>query len=89
MAGLLALGLPLALRRRRILPALLCCMLLGFVGSISGCGDNTTKYKVSSTGTPAGTVPVTVTATLNGGATYGTLSHSVTVNLTVTSANGQ
>lgn len=84
LAGLLALGLPLAFRRRRYFSALLGAALLAVVSTLGGCnGSLGGQYNVTSPGTPAGTSTVTVTATLNGGI-YGTLAHTATVTLTVT-----
>ena len=85
LAGLLALGLPFAFRRRRYFAALLGLVLLAAISTLSGCNNGgTLSYYVNSTGTPAGSSTVTVTATVNGGALYGTVTHTATINLTVT-----
>jgi len=93
LAGLLVLGVPFAVRRRLfsrlIVSGLLGLGMLAVLGGISACGGGTTSYTVTSPGTAAGTSTVTITATLNGGAAYGTLSHTSTVSLTVVSATGQ
>ncbi|MFP5206187.1 MAG: hypothetical protein ACLGSH_12590, partial [Acidobacteriota bacterium] len=83
VAGLFLLGLPLAFRKRRTFTALLGLVLLAAVATLNGCGSSTPVYKVSNPGTPAGTSNVTVTATVNGGAIYGTLTHTATISLTV------
>lgn len=85
LAGLLALGLPLAFKRRRYFAALLGLVLLAAISTLSGCNNGgTLSYYVNSTGTPAGSSTVTVTAAINGGAIYGTVTHTATINLTVT-----
>ena len=90
VAGVLMLGLPLAFRRKRLLPAGFGLVALLFACCLSGCGGNSTPTTPSgytpSGGTPAGTSTVTVTATVTGGNGVGTLSHTATVALTVTSA---
>lgn len=85
LAGLLALGLPFAFRRKKYFGALLGLVLLAVVGTLNGCGYNgPQRYSiVSGTGTPAGSSTVTVTATLEGGAIYGVNTHTATINLTV------
>lgn len=89
LAGLLVLGLPFAFRRRRHFSALLGLVLLAAIAGLNGCGGSTPlSYVISNPGTAAGTTAVTVTATINGGAIYGTLSHSATINLTVTAQGG-
>jgi len=90
LAGLLALGLPFAFRRKKYFGALLGLVLLAVVGTLNGCSTNgPQRYSIESgTGTPAGTSTVTVTATLNGGTLYGTVSRTTTISLTV-NAEGQ
>ena len=75
--------MPLAFRRRRTFTALLGLALLAAVATLNGCGSSTPVYKVTNVGTPAGASNVTITATVNGGAAYGTLTHTATVALTV------
>lgn len=86
LAGVLALGLPFAWRRHRQFSALLAVALLAIAAGMNGCGSSsfTKALTITSPGTPAGTSAVTVTATVNGGPYLGAVSHSVTVNLTVT-----
>jgi hypothetical protein len=84
-AGLFLLGIPLAFRKRRTFTALLGLVLLGVVATLNGCSSSGTPvYKVTNPGTPAGSSTVTITATVNGGSNYGTLTHTATVALTVT-----
>lgn len=83
VAGLFILGFPLAFRKRRTFTALLGLVLLVAVATLNGCGSSTPVYTVSNPGTPAGTSNVAVTATVNGGAMYGTLTHTATIALTV------
>jgi hypothetical protein len=69
-------------RMRRLAPQLLLAMSLLVAGSMLACGavgaGNSTSPQVNpATGTPAGTYPITVTATSGG------VSHSATVTLTV------
>lgn len=85
LAGLLALGLPLVRRRRKLFSALLGVIVLFAVTGLGGCSSGG-QYNVTNPGTAAGTDSVIVTATLNGGAYYGTLTHSATIALTVTAA---
>ncbi len=85
LAGLLALGLPLAFRRRRLFITLLGLAICAAALTLNGCGSGG-KYNISSPGTTAGTSTVTVTATVNGGSLYGALSHTATIALTVNSA---
>ncbi len=85
LAGLLALGLPFAFRRR-LFTTLLGLVLVASVFSLNGCGSGGGGYTISNPGTAAGTSSVTITATVNGGPAYGTLSRTATVALTVNSA---
>ena len=86
LAGVLALGLPLAFRRRRWLASLLGLAILAVASELNGCSSATTHgYAITNPGTPAGNSTVTVTATVNGG-TAGTLSRAATITLTVTAA---
>ena len=87
LAGLLVLCVPLALRRRRFLGALMGMALLVLAAGLNGCSSTTTSsgYHITNPGTPAGTSTVTVTATVSGGVA-GTLSHTATVTLTVAAA---
>jgi len=92
LAGLLVLGLPLAFRRRRLFTPLICLVLLAGLVNLCACNNNNGpngQYNVTNPGTPAGTSTVTVTATLNGGTMYGTLSHTVPITLTVTADGAQ
>ncbi len=82
LAGLLALGLPLAFRRRRYFAAIAGSLLLVFFLGLNGCGG---AYNISSPGTPAGTYAVTVTGTMIDGG-FGTFTETATFNLTVTAA---
>ncbi len=88
LAGVLMIGLPLAFRRRRLLPAGFGLVALLFACCLSGCGNGgpNGNFNVASGGTPAGNSTVTVTATVTGGNGLGTLSHTTTVALTVASA---
>ncbi len=89
LAGVLMLGLPLAFRRKRLLSAGFGLLTLVFVCCLSGCGGSssgpTGAYNASG-GTPAGASTVTVTATVSGSSSLGTVSHTATVALTVTAA---
>ena len=87
LAGMLGLGLPLVLRRRRFRTSLLGLAILAFAAGMNGCGGggNKSGYTITNPGTPAGNSTITVTATVNGGAA-GTLSHTATVILTVAAA---
>jgi len=87
LAGVLMIGLPLAFRRRRLLPAGFGLVALLFVCCLGGCGGGSSPsgYNASG-GTPAGNSTVTITATVTGGNGLGTVSHTATVALTVTSA---
>ena len=88
LAGLLALGIPFAFRRRYF-STLLGVALLAVTAGAGGCGGGAINgYTVTGPGTPAGASAVVVTATINGGELAGTLSHSVTINLTVTAPGG-
>jgi subtilase family serine protease len=85
LAGVLMLGLPLAFRRKRLLPVGFGLVALLFACCLSGCsGSSLTTYNASG-GTPAGASTVTITATVTGGNGLGTVSHTATVALTVTS----
>ena len=85
VAGVLMLGLPLAFRRRKLFPAGFGLLAMLVVCCLSGCsGSGPTTYTPSG-GTPAGASTVTVTATVTGGNGLGTVSHTTTVALTVTS----
>jgi len=88
LAGVLMIGLPLAFRRRRLLPAGFGLVALLFACCLSGCGNSgpNGSYNLASGGTPAGTANVTVTATVTAGNGVGTVSHTTTVALTVNSA---
>lgn len=86
LAGLFAIGLPLIFRKRRTFTVLLGLVLLAVVGTLNGCnGYSAPTYTVNNPGTAPGTSTVNVTATVNGGALYGTLTHTATVSLNVTS----
>lgn len=85
LAGVLMVGLPLAFRRR-LLPAGFGLAALLFACCLSGCGGSSPAGYTATGGTPAGASTVTVTATVTGGNGLGTVSHSTTVALTVTSA---
>ena len=86
IAGLLALGLPFIFRRRRIFTTLLGLVFLAAALSLGACGSSGGQYNISAPGTAAGASNVTITATVNGGPAYGTLSHTATVALTVSAA---
>jgi hypothetical protein len=79
-SGAFALGL-IFLRGRKRLPSLLCLvLLLGMGGIVFGCGGSSHKPPTGNSGTPAGTVTVTITAT---GSSANPVSHTTTVALTV------
>ncbi len=85
LAGLLALGLPLAWRKRKLFGSMLGLALLAVLVSMNGCGSSgPQQYTISSAGTPAGTSTVSVMATVSLGSE--TLTHTATVTLNVTAA---
>lgn len=84
--GLLVLGLPLILRRRRLLASLLALTLLAFATGITACSSTSGKYIITNPGTPAGNSTVAVTATVNLGAQ--SLAHTANISLTVSAAGG-
>lgn len=89
LGGLALLGLPVVLRRRRLLGRLLTLGLLLFAAGLYGCGGGGggggNGYRIANPGTPGGNSSVVVTATVNGGGA-GTLMHSATITLTVAAA---
>ena len=82
-AGFFVFSLPLVFRKRRMFIAFLSLMLLAVAAGLNGCGSSTQSYKITNPGTAAGTSTVSITATVNGGATYGTLTRTATVAFTV------
>ncbi len=89
IAAVLMMGLPLAFRRRRMLPAGFGLTALLVICCLSGCsgkGSSGSTGPTASGGTPAGNSTVTITATVTAGNGVGTESHTTTVALTVTSA---
>ena len=87
LAGILVVGLPLVVRRRRLLPAGFGLVALLFAICLSGCGSSGPNGAYNAAGgTVAGNSTVTVTATVTGGNGLGTASHTATIALTVTAA---
>ena len=86
LAGLLALGLPFAWRKRKLFGLLLGLALLPVFVSFNGCGYTPRTFIQNSPGTPPGTSTVTVSATVTDGPNA-TLTHTATITLNV-SAEG-